>query len=281
MGWGIDSFENYLKSIARQGGEQGAAAQAELVEVQKSRNAMIHKAGNPEALIDWYNSGADGQIDWGSHGDFDACVAIAGEHMENPEGFCNLRHQDVTGAAPGHASGESNKAVKTDYENIISERKGEPADQELYSQVIREAKNKFDVYPSAVANGWVVQEYKRRGGRYKVTKSDTFSPPDGVRSAAKRALEWIADGKAGSGFTSVGRKRASDLSAGRSVSYDTVKRMKAYLDRHQPDKKATGFSQGEEGYPSPGRVAWDAWGGDAGYSWAEGIVGQKNKETKQ
>jgi hypothetical protein len=32
--------------------------------------------------------------------------------------------------------------------------------------VIAEAKKKFKVYPSAYANGWVVQEYKRRGGKY-------------------------------------------------------------------------------------------------------------------
>ena len=43
----------------------------------------------------------------------------------------------------------------------------EPADKELYSRVKAEAKDKFDVYPSAVANAWVVREYKKRGGTYK------------------------------------------------------------------------------------------------------------------
>ena len=43
----------------------------------------------------------------------------------------------------------------------------EPADKELYNRVKAEAKNKFDVYPSAVANAWVVREYKKRGGTYK------------------------------------------------------------------------------------------------------------------
>jgi hypothetical protein len=44
--------------------------------------------------------------------------------------------------------------------------------------------------------------------------------------------------------------------------------MKSYFARHVVDKKATGFNSGEEGYPSPGRVAWDAWGGDAAASWS-------------
>jgi hypothetical protein len=43
----------------------------------------------------------------------------------------------------------------------------EPADKELYSRVKAEAKRKFDVYPSAVANAWVVREYKKRGGKYQ------------------------------------------------------------------------------------------------------------------
>lgn len=98
-----------------------------------------------------------------------------------------------------------------------------------------------------------------------------YSVPAGVQSAAKRALKWIADGKAGDGFTDVGRRRASQLAAGGSISRDTVARMKSYFARHAVDRKATGFNSGEEGYPSPGRVAWDAWGGTAGQAWVNRI----------
>lgn len=55
---------------------------------------------------------------------------------------------------------------KTNYGNIIKPRKGEPKDKELYARVKADAKKKFQVYPSAVANAWVVAEYKRRGGKY-------------------------------------------------------------------------------------------------------------------
>jgi hypothetical protein len=61
--------------------------------------------------------------------------------------------------------------VKEKYDDVIGTRKGEPTDKELYSRIVSEAKKKFDTYPSAYANGWVVQEYKRRGGTYKVQKS--------------------------------------------------------------------------------------------------------------
>jgi hypothetical protein len=48
-----------------------------------------------------------------------------------------------------------------------------PTNPELYARVKAEAKAKFDVYPSAYANAWLVREYKKRGGGYRtVNKFD-------------------------------------------------------------------------------------------------------------
>lgn len=100
----------------------------------------------------------------------------------------------------------------------------------------------------------------------------TYKPPKGVQEAAQRALKWIEEGKAGSGFTAVGRARAGQLARGEDISDITISRMKSYFARHAVDKQALGFSAGEKNFPSPGRVAWDAWGGDAGESWVNGIL---------
>jgi len=108
--------------------------------------------------------------------------------------------------------------------------------------------------------------------------SETFVPPAGVAEAAKRALGWISDGHAGGGFTSTGRTRAGQLSRREGISRDTIMRMVSFFARHEVDKKAEGFNQGEKGFPSPGRVAWDAWGGDAGKSWAESVAAKLNRE---
>jgi hypothetical protein len=111
--------------------------------------------------------------------------------------------------------------------------------------------------------------------------ASTYKVPAGVSNAAKRALKWIADGKAGDGFTSVGRRRASQLADGGTIGRDTVARMRSYFARHTVDRRATGFFAGETGYPSPGRVAWDAWGGDAGKSWVNGIDLEEAKKKKK
>jgi len=69
--------------------------------------------------------------------------------------------------------------AKPNYEDFIKPRSGgsTPSNPKLYARIVQAAKDKFDVYPSAVANSWVVQEYKRRGGTYKSEKelgSDNF-----------------------------------------------------------------------------------------------------------
>jgi hypothetical protein len=74
---------------------------------------------------------------------------------------------------------EMEKAKKPNYGEMIQPRRGgsTPSNPRLYARVVQAAKDKFDVYPSAVANSWVVQEYKRRGGTYKSEKelgSDNF-----------------------------------------------------------------------------------------------------------
>ena len=99
-----------------------------------------------------------------------------------------------------------------------------------------------------------------------------YTPSLAVQHNAQRAVQWIAEGKAGSGFTAVGRRRAQDLAAGKPVSLDIVQRMASYLARHAVDKQATGFYAGEPGYPTPGRVAWDAWGGDAAITFTDAIL---------
>jgi HK97 family phage major capsid protein/HK97 family phage prohead protease len=91
-------------------------------------------------------------------------------------------------------------------------------------------------------------------------------PTDGMRTEAQRYRDWKAEGRAGG--TEVAATRARQILSGDELSADTVITMAAWFARHEVDKQGEGFSPDEDGYPSPGRVAWAAWGGDAGQSWA-------------
>ena len=86
-----------------------------------AKEVEIHKGGrgNPQALRDWYNDGADGQIDWGNEGDMADCIAIAGKYLDNPEGFCQLRHIDATGEPAGKADGEITKGLDESIADVL------------------------------------------------------------------------------------------------------------------------------------------------------------------
>ena len=106
----------------------------------------------------------------------------------------------------------------------------------------------------------------------------TYKPTSGMASAARRALKWKEEGKPGG--TLVGLARANQLKDRDPLTASTVLRMYSFFSRHEVDKKATGFNSGEEGFPSKGRVAWDLWGGDGGYSWSTAKRNQIMRERE-
>ena len=103
-----------------------------------------------------------------------------------------------------------------------------------------------------------------------------YEPTEGMREEAQRGLDWRRE--FGRGGTEVGIARARDIVNGKNLSEDTVKRMHSFFSRHEVDKQAEGFSPGEDGYPSNGRIAWSLWGGDAGQSWARDKVASMDND---
>jgi capsid protein len=105
----------------------------------------------------------------------------------------------------------------------------------------------------------------------------SYIPTDAMADNARRALE-IREKKPMSqrGMTSVGIARARDLINKRPMSEDTVRRMKAFFDRHEIDKQGETWDEQGKGYQ-----AWMGWGGDEGYSWSTAIVERLNKQAEK
>lgn len=102
-----------------------------------------------------------------------------------------------------------------------------------------------------------------------------LTPTDAMAKEAQRGLDWRKE--FGRGGTEVGVARARQLVNQQEVSAETVRRMHSYFSRHEVDKEGEGFSPGEDGYPSAGRIAWALWGGDVGQSWARNKDRQLDK----
>jgi lambda family phage portal protein len=110
--------------------------------------------------------------------------------------------------------------------------------------------------------------------------ADDNKPSKGMVEEALKGLKWREEHNRGG--TAVGVARARDISNGKNLSDDTVKRMHSYFSRHEVDKKGQGFQQGEDGFPSAGRIAWALWGGDAGQVWAaDKVKGMQASQPEQ
>jgi capsid protein len=120
-------------------------------------------------------------------------------------------------------------------------------------------------------------ELPRAGLSYKAElQEESHEPTAAMADNAKRALE-VREAKPESqrGMTAIGLARARDISNRRPLSLETVRRMKAYFDRHEIDKQGETWDEQGKGWQ-----AWNGWGGDEGRTWANAIVERANKEEE-
>ena len=103
-----------------------------------------------------------------------------------------------------------------------------------------------------------------------------YKPTDGMVTAAKRALEWRRE--YGRGGTAVGVARARNIANRDSLSEETVKRMYSFFSRHENNKAKHYSAKEPDGGPTAWRIAWDLWGGNAGYSFSKRIAERLEKE---
>ena len=92
-----------------------------------------------------------------------------------------------------------------------------------------------------------------------------YKPSSGMQSAARRGLDLVRQGRAGGGFEPATATRARKIASGAPLSRDHVMRMHSFFSRHAVDRKPNWGAAGKE---TPGYVAWQACGGDAGAAWA-------------
>lgn len=122
----------------------------------------------------------------------------------------------------------------------------------------------------------------------KKAVSETFIPPKNVADAAAKGLKYreMAGGKGGltpeqaskEGIGS-GVQRAVNLKNRDKLSLETIKKMKAFFDRHQKNKSINPKYK-KEPWKDRGYVSHLLWGGDSGYVWVKKILKQVEKKKK-
>ena len=173
----IESLSVSVDLIVEMGSSDSGIPETDSETLMAMYDAQIGKVTKSMYRVDANNAGCSGNfavID--EEGDIEGCF----QTREQANAFMETKNKEEQ-MDNAEDMMEMDKAKKPNYGEIIQPRRGgsEPSNARLYTRIIQEAKDKFDVYPSAVANSWVVQEYKRRGGTYKSEKEITKTIWDG------------------------------------------------------------------------------------------------------
>lgn len=146
-------------------------------------------------------------------------------------------------------------------ESFIEPNKGEhkePFLERCISYVINEGKETEQAV--AICNSLWEQHFAE----------DSFTDyPKAAIENAKIALRWAEEHGWGSCLEATGKARANQLAKGEPISKDTIARMASFARHRQNSQKELG--------DGCGRLAWLAWGGDAGVEWASRKLEQLNK----
>ena len=131
---------------------------------------------------------------------------------------------------------------------------------------------------------------KAEADRYLERRKDLPKSAQGAMTPAD-AGKYNADQKKKGKKSSLGsgHSRALTLSKDDYIQPKTIRRMKAFFDRHSFYKKE-GYHTYETGkdkegkevkIPSKSLQSWWSWGGDAGYSWAKSVVEKMNSADEK
>ena len=156
--------------------------------VKRLKKKMGKGEGNIEAWVqskitkaaDYLDSAAD-YLDSGEHDVEEACWTGYKQVGMKKKGKklvpnCVPEHTGIVGKILEQIAGEE------ELQNL--EEKNVPTNPSLWSKMKSKAKAKFDVYPSAYANGWAAKEYKKAGGGWKSVSEET-ELEEAVRVPAK------------------------------------------------------------------------------------------------
>jgi hypothetical protein len=167
-------------------------ARSELSTVMNAARRLKKKMGKGEGNIeawvqskitkaaDYLDSAAD-YLDSGEHDVEEACWT-----GYKQVGMKKKGKRMVPNCVPEHTGivGKILEQIEGEKELQALEEKNVPTNPSLWSKMKSRAKSKFDVYPSAYANGWAAKEYKKAGGGWK-SVSEEVELEEAVRIPGK------------------------------------------------------------------------------------------------
>jgi hypothetical protein len=173
-----------LHSANEEKDHEHSMARSEISTIINAANRLKKKMGKGEGNVEaWVQSKITKAADYL---DSVADYLDSGEHdIEEEKGPCWTGYKQVgmkkkgkkmvPNCVPEHTGLVAKILEQIEGEEQLQtlEEKNVPTNPSLWSKMKARAKAKFDVYPSAYANGWAAKEYKKAGGGWKSVSEET------------------------------------------------------------------------------------------------------------
>jgi len=101
-------------------------------------------------------------------------------------------------------------------------RKPKPTNPALWARAKSAARSKFDVYPSAYANGWAARWYKSKGGGWRMSEA---YPAQAMESPFPSSASSDSPGTFGGGYDFVGYAENKQTTMNKQQLKEAIKRM--------------------------------------------------------
>lgn len=151
-------------------------------------------------------------------------------------------HGKMGGTPDGKVHGRNsepiiNKTVDIELDEKKGKKKPKPTNPALWARAKAAARAKFDVYPSAYANGWAAKWYKSKGGGWRMSEDAESSPIRADDGPFPAQVSPDGQGTYGSGYDFVGFAENKGTIMKKEQLKEAIKRLvkQTLLEQEQDD----------------------------------------------
>jgi len=195
-----DSVDNLMRRIMKKRKVTAKKLHNDFVDKHNQTPDTWAKKNMEEDLRLWFGKNDEGGVGGGGWDRYNSkgerIGKCAKKNPNEPKPKCLSKKKASQLRSQGGAKAIANAVTRKRKQDPISDRSGKggkpimvsnkikeeyiqeknvPTNPSLWSRMKSKAKSKFDVYPSAYANGWAAKEYKKAGGGWKTVNEGNLT----------------------------------------------------------------------------------------------------------
>ena len=269
-----ESIDNLMRRIMKKRKVSAKKLHDDFVDKHHQTPDTWAKKNMKEDLRDWFGKGGEGGIGGGGWDRYNSkgerIGKCAKEDPNEPKPKCLSKEKASQLRSQGGANAIANAVKNKRTNDPISDRSGKggkpimvsnqikeeniqeknvPTNPSLWSKMKAKARSKFDVYPSAYANGWAAKEYKKSGGGWKTVSEGNLAQQAAIAiNMKKKGIKPKSEMKEDcwDGYEQKGMKKKGKKMVPNCVSVKEASEMQRYCPKCDKNETRKECKYGEK-----------------------------------